>query len=429
MTEARKLLARKLGKVEDDPGLSTEHVVNTFAAGELTLANFISDGIVKRLQIAGQNVDFAMIDSSCVRRGLDSGENFTYGDWFNLMPFADTIHIFQISGRQLYDLLLDNASRVDRPGEPHTERGFLQFSHQVRYKIYLGPNHKDVQIDDIKINGMPLDKQLNSVFRLAGTSFARELSVNWEASQVTDSGKTLFDLNKLPFMETDMFLRKEMVAHIQEFGGVTREGGARCDGRLAIVEENQSAITSFPVRKFVREVGTQKHAMAGAVIAISAAQAAALGLACMQISLDKMIPEHDEFVLNAKTLDEIKTSLLNWCDVDANAISEFVKLRDAGNELQGQQLLCDAPTNIARLSIRAARILQDFRSFVDERVKDDLEMSVSLLTGTARAAVLLLDSNMRIWQEERLLTIFEPILIELEEGIGRISVRKRIREK
>ncbi len=44
--------------------------------------------------------------------------------------------------------------------------------------------------------------------------------------------------------------------------------------------------------QFITHVSSQKHAMAGAVIAISAAQAAALGLACVSISCeDKTISE------------------------------------------------------------------------------------------------------------------------------------------
>ena len=429
LAEARKFFSKKLGSVANDPGLSTENVINIFAAGELTLANFITDAIVKRMELSGQAVDFAVIDSSCVRRGLDYGEFITYGDWFNLMPFADTIRIFQLTGRQLYNLLLDNAFRIDRPDEPHTERGFLQFSNQIRYKVVLGDSRKEVRIYDVTINNVPIENQLEKVFLMAGTSFTRELASNWEAHQKIWSGDVLIDLSKFPFKETDLFLRREMVAYILEHGGVTVEGGAKCDGRLSIIEEKRPPISVQTVYHFINEVAHQKHAMAGAVIAISAAEAASLGLACVRISQDQVTEDIENFDLKIKELDGIKNTLMNWGDKDANAIAEFVRLRDGGDELQGQQLLCDAPTNVAGLSIKAAGILQDFRGFVSTKVKDDLEMSISLLSGTARAALLLLDSNLRIWPETNLVSIYEPILIRLKEEISQIQVADRIRKE
>ncbi len=421
LNEARKFFTRKLGSVANDPGLSTENVINIFAAGESTLANFITDAVVKRMEISGQAVDFAVIDSSCVRRGLDYGEYITFGDWFNLMPFADTIRIFQLTGRQVYALLLDNAFRIDRPDEPHTERGFLQFSKQIRYKVILGESRKEVQIYDVTVNNIPIESQLEKVFLMAGTSFTRELASNWESHQKILSGNVLIDLDKFPFKETDYFLRREMVTYILDQGGVTVDGGARCDGRLSIIEEKRPPISVQSVYHFINEVAHQKHAMAGAVIAMSAAQAASLGLACMRISKDQVKHDIENFDSNIKEIDETKNTLMNWGDKDANAIAEFVRLRDAGDELQGQRLLCDAPSNVARLSINTAKILQNFRVNVIEKVKDDLEMSISLLHGTAHAAILLLESNLRIWPEKSLLDIYEPILQELSEDSNKIK--------
>jgi hypothetical protein len=75
----------------------------------------------------------------------------------------------------------------------------------------------------------------------------------------------------------------------------------------------------------------------------------------------------------------------------------------------------------------AAQTLQDFRSLVNERVKDDLEMSINLLTGTAQSAMLLLDSNLRIWTDPQLTNQFEPILEGLINDIEHLSPVKRIR--
>ena len=81
--------------------------------------------MVTRCRANGYDADLAILDAPDVRCGLPVGGELTFGDWFNLMPFADTIRLCWIAGYQLKALLMDNARRADRPGEPHTERGFL----------------------------------------------------------------------------------------------------------------------------------------------------------------------------------------------------------------------------------------------------------------------------------------------------------------
>lgn len=170
--------------------------------------------------------------------------------------------------------------------------------------------------------------------------------------------------------------------------------------------------------------------MAGAVIAASAAQATALGEACMQISLDHQVDKLNwqDVTGRIEQMVHLKNTLIEWCDQDASAIAEFVALREAGAGLQGQRLLCDSPAEISRLCIEAATLLQAFRPLVIEQVKDDLEMSITLLAGSGQAAMLLLDSNLRHWSEPDLLAEYEPLLTELIEKIGRLSPVPRIRK-
>ncbi|MDX1418277.1 MAG: cyclodeaminase/cyclohydrolase family protein, partial [Candidatus Promineifilaceae bacterium] len=179
----------------------------------------------------------------------------------------------------------------------------------------------------------------------------------------------------------------------------------------------------------VQHVSEQSHAMAGAVIAMSAAQAAALGQACVEITIkladSAEISHHD---LSTK-VEQTKIALLQLCNEDAGAIAKFVALRESGSLLTGERLLCQIPFNTAQHAVEAALLLQSFRKSVNERVRDDLEMSICLLTGTAQAAVLLLDSNLRIWPEQALLSEFEPVLEALQEGINSLSPVTRIRER
>jgi formiminotetrahydrofolate cyclodeaminase len=191
----------------------------------------------------------------------------------------------------------------------------------------------------------------------------------------------------------------------------------------------ENTITSIKTAEFVHYVSRQSHAMAGAVIALSAAQAAALGEACLQNSSDLGDFPGPTLGDEIKEMSRIKQSLLDLCDQDARAIAAYVALREAGKPLAGQQLLCRLPTELGQLALRAADILEGSRNRANERVKDDLEMSISLLAGTAQAAMLLLDSNLRIWPEEELLAEFEPYREELEAGIGRLHPVKRIRPK
>jgi formiminotetrahydrofolate cyclodeaminase len=190
-----------------------------------------------------------------------------------------------------------------------------------------------------------------------------------------------------------------------------------------------TGITAKPSRQFIDEVSRQQHAMAGAVIAISAAQAVALGEACMRLTLEHQ-PDSPALIHETHDLEqvaEIKNRLTAWGDRDAAAIAEFVALRAAGQELSGQQLLCTAPAEVCQLSLTAARILQAYRHLVAERVKDDLEISITLLAGTAQAAMLLLDSNLRIWPEPALLDQFESTLAGLNQQLSQLTPVARIR--
>lgn len=423
--QARDLMDQQLGQVEDIPELSTKIVLQDFAKRELAFANFVTDALVDRLAQRGKPVDFAMIDASALQCGLPYGE-LTFEDCFEVMPYADIIRIYQITGRQLHTLLSDNAIRIDRPGEAHTERGFLQFSRQLRYSVYLGQTRADACPFGIYVDGISLAEQSERVFLVATSGFSRELAARWETEWPLDAGRRLVTLHEYPYTETDILLRHELVTYIREHGGVTRASGAECDGRLQVKFDEESMIKR-KVHEFIDEVSGQNHAMAGAVIALSAAQATALGHACVQISLNKLDSGDEAIASQIETLAGMISQLLEWCDRDANAIAEFVALRESGQELAGQQLLCQAPAQVSRLSVEAANILKNARTFVCEQVQDDLEMSISLLVGTARAALLLLDSNLRIWPEAELLAEFEPVLAELESEIENIQPKKRIR--
>ena len=231
MDRVKKIESEILGRVDDAPELGTGAVKNGFAIGELAFANFITDGMAEELRKSGYEIDLAMMDVSNMVTGLPFGENLTFGDWFKVMPYADTVRLYKLTGRELFNLIEENITRMDMPGEEQQERGFLQFSKEIRYTVDL-----DVRrIENVEVMGVPLKENLNSVFIAATSIFTRELAGKWEAVK-SESGASIVKLQNFPHQETDIYLRKLLVAYIREQSGITKTGGAKLDGRLQIIK-------------------------------------------------------------------------------------------------------------------------------------------------------------------------------------------------
>ena len=176
-------------------------------------------------------------------------------------------------------------------------------------------------------------------------------------------------------------------------------------------------------------IALANHCQAGAVIAVSGALAAALGQATANGTLAEgttgVAASAAHHVQEQLTL--IRARLQSLADQDAIAIGEFVRLRENGQVLQGYELLCDGPREMAELAIQAALVLQDFRRSVCERTHDDLEFAITLMTGVARGAMQLLDSNLRIWPLPELLAKYDHKVDKLAEQVDALQPVKRIR--
>lgn len=168
--------------------------------------------------------------------------------------------------------------------------------------------------------------------------------------------------------------------------------------------------------------------MAGATIAASGALACGLGEACVRISAARLETgaEQAKALSAAVRLSEIRGRFEALADEDGAAITAFAALREAGEMLQGQDRLCRMPVEMGSLAAEAANLLQEFRPLV-RGVQDDMEMAITLLAGVARAAGLLLDSNLRIWPEPVLLATYEPELSSLRMAVGRVQPAERVR--
>lgn len=235
----RPIFDQDLGVVADDPALSTDAVCNDFAAGESPLGNFVADALVERCRLAGHAVDFAVVDASSIVAGLPRGR-LSFGDWFAVMPYADTVRIYTVTGAELQRLLHANACRADRPAEAHTERGFLHLSGAVRYRIRLGSSRAEAAAVDVTVYGRPLSEQMERSFAVACTSFVQMLCATWERQAAAQQHLALLDAHQFPKADTRLFLRDELVAYIRSHGGVTPESGARRDGRMIIEDKEKS---------------------------------------------------------------------------------------------------------------------------------------------------------------------------------------------
>ena len=182
-------------------------------------------------------------------------------------------------------------------------------------------------------------------------------------------------------------------------------------------------------RAVCEHIAGTNYCQAGATVALSGAFAVALGQATANGSLDEHVTgAAAEAARNLQVeLAQIRQRFLALADQDGTAIGEFYALRTSGQALQGYKLLCDGPRDMAELALRAAQLLQDYRAQVSERTKDDLEFSITLMAGVARAAMQLLDSNLRIWPLPELLDQYGAVVEALLLRIDALTPVARIR--
>jgi len=191
----------------------------------------------------------------------------------------------------------------------------------------------------------------------------------------------------------------------------------------------RTLLSRLTVQEAVARIGGDDHCQAGGATGLSAALAAALAQATANSTLaeDPAPDQADAARSMRSTMAAARAEFLRLADADANAILEFVALEEQGAAPAGYVLLCAGPRDMAAAAIAAAQAMQEFRARVGERSRDDLEFAITLMTGAARSALLLLDSNLRIWPQPELLREFEPALAELLAGIAALQPVARIR--
>lgn len=238
----QQLLRERIGVVETT-GDPEPACGAAFGSGESALANFVADALAARCRAAGIPVDFAMVDCSSLADGLPGGGELTYGDLFRVAPYADSVMLLRLPADRLQALLDDNARRVDLPGEDpravkaHEERGFLQFSREVRYRIEGGERHErgELHATQVTVNGIAaaqLADARHEPLVVACSSFVRQLAIAWEREAMA-RGQEFLDLEAVPHEVTGLALREELVAYARQMGGVTEAAGLLRDGRVS----------------------------------------------------------------------------------------------------------------------------------------------------------------------------------------------------
>lgn len=188
-------------------------------------------------------------------------------------------------------------------------------------------------------------------------------------------------------------------------------------------------LSSMTVQAAVDRIGDHDHCQAGGTIGVSGALAAALGQATANATRSAQPSPAQDLAACAmqEAMARTRAEFLHLADQDANAILAFVALEERGEPLAGYALLCSGPRAMADLALTAAQTMQRFRAEVCERSRDDLEFALTLMAGVARAALQLLDSNLRIWPLPELLAEFEPHIARLIAAIDALQPAPRIR--
>ena len=199
------------------------------AAAKTELPRFVADALAARCRAAGFAVDFALVDASSVCAGLPTDRPLTFGDLFRLAPYADSIVLRRFTPAQLRAFLADNALRYNPMGWPVAEgeeRGFVQYSQEVRCRVETAARNDQPRRYDCTIAGRDLEAELAGRTRpylVACSSFLRQLAHDWEREQRV-AGVALFDLRAVPEEQTGLALREALVAHLHEMLGAPHGG-------------------------------------------------------------------------------------------------------------------------------------------------------------------------------------------------------------
>lgn len=238
-------MAETIGTVVDPEGLlARDRTIADRYIRESALANFMNDALVARsATFPNAAVDLALFNATGLAAGVDEGP-LSFGEWFDVMPYADQVHVATITGRDLQAMLDSNAKRILRPEEVEgadlagfVSRGFLHYSRGLRYRIDLGASAAEARAVDVEVLGRPLEEQLDRSFTLAINSYIQlgAFGEAWNGAAISGgvAGEIpSLDIRGWDYNHTGLVYRNEIIAHNRGLGTVSPDTGIGLDGRL-----------------------------------------------------------------------------------------------------------------------------------------------------------------------------------------------------
>jgi len=241
-------LAEAIGTVAPDAEISTEVTIAQRYIGEAAIANFMNDTLVERSgTFPGGRVDLAVFNATGLSAGVNPGK-LTFRAWYDVMPYADAVHVATMTGAQIRDMLINNAKRIVRPEELKSggidlkgfvSRGFLHYSKGLRYAIKLNGSAAEATAEDITVNGQPIGQVLDKTFQVAISTYMAlgGFGEAWNGNPIgggVPGGIKSFSLKALPYDHTGLVYRNEVIAQIREMKEISKASGATLDGRLKV---------------------------------------------------------------------------------------------------------------------------------------------------------------------------------------------------
>jgi len=254
------ILAKLSGKLNEDlaaiefsQDISIESTIADRYVGEAAIANFMNDTIVKQSKMfpgrEDVGVDIAVFNASGVASGIEDKAYLTFQDWYQVMPYADSIYITEMTGENIKNMINSNVTRLLLSSENianggsydtagYISWGFLHFSKALTYDVTVDTNTRTVTASNIKINGIDIESQLNKTFNISFSSYIGSGFEYWNGELVGSNhpGNSIgYDITQHNMHNTGLIYRNEIIAYIRDQQIIGASNGAVKDNRVNFI--------------------------------------------------------------------------------------------------------------------------------------------------------------------------------------------------
>jgi 5'-nucleotidase len=138
------------------------------AAGESQLGEIIADAQLAAAKLYPGGADVAFMNAGGIRADINIGE-ITYGEAFNVQPFANILVTMDMTGQQIVDVLQQQFTIT--PPNTLLGNGILQIGSSLTYtRTSAGATGQAGDLlSEVKVNGSPID--LGATYRVALNNF------------------------------------------------------------------------------------------------------------------------------------------------------------------------------------------------------------------------------------------------------------------